>query len=123
MWAVDSIARLLPLPTPMASAWLGLAAVPLLGSLITEPAAMTIAALMLAPQIFRPQLTEPLKYLALGVLFVNVSDLSAKPGLSNATPAGFRGAFAITVKPPPATAPATSMYLVSSELPEVSDPR
>jgi len=32
---------------PVASAWLGLAAVPLLGSLITEPAAMTIAALML----------------------------------------------------------------------------
>ena len=30
-------------------AWLGLAVVPLLGSLITEPAAMTIAALMLAP--------------------------------------------------------------------------
>ncbi|MBT9503477.1 MAG: putative Na+/H+ antiporter [Burkholderiaceae bacterium] len=73
VWAVDSLARLLPLPTPVASAWLGLAAVPLLGSLITEPAAMTIAALMLAPQIFRPQVPESLKYLALGVLFVNVS--------------------------------------------------
>lgn len=71
--AVDNIARVLPLPTPVASAWLGLAAVPLLGSLITEPAAMTIAALMLAPQIFRPQVPEPLKYLALGVLFVNIS--------------------------------------------------
>ena len=70
---VDAVARLLPLPTPVASAWLGLAAVPLLGSLITEPAAMTIAALMLAPQIFRPQVPEPVKYLALGVLFVNVS--------------------------------------------------
>ncbi len=71
--SVDAVARLLPLPTPVASAWLGLAAVPLLGSLITEPAAMTIAALMLAPQIFRPQVPEPVKYLALGVLFVNVS--------------------------------------------------
>lgn len=70
---VDILARLLPLPTPVASAWLGLAAVPLLGSLITEPAAMTIAALMLAPQIFRPEMPEHLKYLALGVLFVNVS--------------------------------------------------
>jgi len=70
---VNAVARLLPLPTPVASAWLGLAAVPLLGSLITEPAAMTIAALMLAPQIFRPQVPEPVKYLALGVLFVNVS--------------------------------------------------
>ena len=71
--AVNLIAHRLPLPTPVAIVWLGLAAVPLLGSLITEPAAMTIAALMLAPQIFRPQLPEPVKYLALGVLFVNVS--------------------------------------------------
>lgn len=73
MRAVDTAARWLPLPTPITSAWLGLAAVPLLGSLITEPAAMTIAALMLAPQLFRPQLPEGIKYLALGVLFVNVS--------------------------------------------------
>lgn len=70
---VDTAARWLPLPTPMATAWLGLAAVPLLGSLITEPAAMTIAALMLAPQIFRAGVPEGRKYLALGVLFVNVS--------------------------------------------------
>ena len=73
MAAVNATARLAPLPTPMAAAWLGLAAGPLLGSLITEPAAMTISALMLAPQIFRPSVPEPLKYLALGVLFVNVS--------------------------------------------------
>lgn len=73
MATVDSIARLVPVSTPLASAWLGLAAVPLLGSLITEPAAMTIAALMLAPTIFRPNMPEPLKYLAIGVLFVNVS--------------------------------------------------
>ncbi len=69
----DAIAHIAPLPTPVASAWLGLAAVPLLGSLITEPAAMTIAALMLAPQIFMRQMPERLKYLALGVLFVNIS--------------------------------------------------
>ena len=70
---VDATARGLPLPTALASAWLGLAAVPLLGSLITEPAAMTIAALMLAPQIFRAGVPEGRKYLALGTLFVNVS--------------------------------------------------
>jgi hypothetical protein len=73
MSGVSLVARVLPVPTPMASAWLGLAAVPLLGSLVTEPAAMTIAALMLAPQIFRPQVPEAVKYLALGVLFVNIS--------------------------------------------------
>jgi hypothetical protein len=71
--AVNAGARLAPFPTPLATAWLGLAVVPLAGSLITEPAAMTIAALMLAPQIFRPQMPEPIKYLALGVLFVNIS--------------------------------------------------
>lgn len=70
---VGRLARAAPLPTPLASAWLGLAAVPLLGSLITEPAAMTIAALMLAPQIFRQEVPEKVKYLALGVLFVNIS--------------------------------------------------
>ncbi|MCZ2496980.1 hypothetical protein GN316_09440 [Xylophilus sp. Kf1] len=73
MASVDTIARVLPVRTAPARAWLGLAAVPLFGSLITEPAAMTIAALMLAPQIFRPDMPERLKYLALGVLFVNVS--------------------------------------------------
>jgi len=70
---VTALARLSPLPTPLASAWLGLAAVPLLGSLVTEPAAMTIAALMLAPLVFKPGVPEHIKYVALGVLFVNVS--------------------------------------------------
>ncbi|MDO9403430.1 MAG: putative Na+/H+ antiporter [Polaromonas sp.] len=73
MAAVDRCARVMPVSTPLATAWLGLAGVPLLGSLITEPAAMTIAALMLAPQIFRPHVPEGVKYLALGVLFVNIS--------------------------------------------------
>jgi predicted cation transporter len=44
-----------------------------MGSLVTEPAAMTLAALMLAPFAFNPALPERLKYLSLGVLFVNVS--------------------------------------------------
>lgn len=66
-------ARFIPLRTSLVQAWLGLAVVPLLGSLITEPAAMTLAALMLAPQIFKQGIPEHLKYGALGVLFVNVS--------------------------------------------------
>lgn len=73
MASVNAVAQMLPVRSSLATAWLGLAAVPLLGSAITEPAAMTIAALMLAPQIFRPDVPERLKYLALGVLFVNVS--------------------------------------------------
>jgi hypothetical protein len=70
---LGSVARWVPLPTPLVQAWLGLAIVPLLGSLITEPAAMTLAALMLANQIFKPGIPEHLKYAALGVLFVNIS--------------------------------------------------
>ncbi|MBC7918026.1 MAG: putative Na+/H+ antiporter [Rhodoferax sp.] len=70
---MGATARLVPLPTPTVLVWLGLAVVPVMGSLITEPAAMTLAALMLGPQIFRPGIPEHLKYLALGVLFVNVS--------------------------------------------------
>ncbi len=71
--ATHAVARLMPMRRRLAQAWLGLAAVPLLGSLVTEPAAMTLAALMLAPIVFRPEVPERLKYLALGVLFVNVS--------------------------------------------------
>ena len=73
MATVNAIARILPVRRTLATAWLGLAAVPLFGSAITEPAAMTIAALMLAPQIFRPDVPERVKYLSLGILFVNVS--------------------------------------------------
>ncbi len=67
------VARAMPVDTPLATAWLGLAVVPLLGSLVTEPAAMTIAALMLSGQLFRKDVPEGAKYFALGVLFVNVS--------------------------------------------------
>ncbi len=70
---LGTLARLAPVRTELAQVWFGLALVPLAGSLITEPAAMTLAALMLAPQIFRPGIPEWSKYGALGVLFVNVS--------------------------------------------------
>ncbi|MRX08224.1 hypothetical protein GJ697_10295 [Pseudoduganella sp. FT25W] len=66
-------ARGMPVKTELALVWFGLALVPLTGSLITEPAAMTLAALMLAPLIFRDGMPEWLKYAALGVLFVNIS--------------------------------------------------
>jgi hypothetical protein len=46
---------------------------PLLGSLITEPAAMTICALLLARQFFDLDPSPRLKYATLGLLFVNVS--------------------------------------------------
>jgi hypothetical protein len=46
---------------------------PLLGSFITEPAAMTIAALLLAKQFYDLRPSPRLMYATLGLLFVNVS--------------------------------------------------
>src|SRR5690606_28060242 len=47
--------------------------VPLMGSLITEPAAMTLAALVLANSLFSRDVSRTLKYGTIGVLLVNVS--------------------------------------------------
>ena len=69
----SGVARVLPVHTATAQVWICLALVPLVGSAITEPAAMTLAALMLAGRVFTPAMPERLKYGALGVLFVNVS--------------------------------------------------
>jgi Na+/H+ antiporter NhaD/arsenite permease-like protein len=47
--------------------------VPLLGSFITEPAAMTLAALMLKKNFYDRGISTKLMYATLGVLFVNIS--------------------------------------------------
>lgn len=69
---VNMIVRVLPLPRPMAFAFATLAFVPLLGSFITEPAAMTLAALLMRDEFFG-KVSRKLQYAALGVLFVNIS--------------------------------------------------
>jgi hypothetical protein len=70
---VQQIARITPWPKAMVNYFLLLSVVPLLGSLITEPAAMTLAALMLRDSVFSARVSEKLKYATLGVLFVNIS--------------------------------------------------
>jgi hypothetical protein len=70
---VQVAARALPARPQIARYFLALALVPLLGSLITEPAAMTLAALMLRDSVFAAGVSNRLKYATLGVLFVNVS--------------------------------------------------
>ncbi|NBW47438.1 MAG: DUF1646 domain-containing protein [Betaproteobacteria bacterium] len=70
---VQQLARQAPLPTAAVNYFLLLSVVPLLGSLITEPAAMTLAALMLRDSVFSARVSERLKYATLGVLFVNIS--------------------------------------------------
>lgn len=96
---VAVVARLVPVRAVVAQVWLCLALVPLIGSLITEPAAMTLAALMLSAVVFRPGIPEWLKYGALGVLFVNISvggtltSFAAPPVLMVATTWNWDSAF------------------------------
>ncbi len=71
--AVERGAMLLPMPRVMAIYFLALFLVPLLGSFITEPAAMTLAALLLRDRIYSQQISTRLKYATIGVLFVNIS--------------------------------------------------
>ena len=72
---------------------------PLLGSFITEPAAMTIAALLLAKQFYDYNPTPKFAYATIGLLFVNVSvggtltHFAAPPVLMVAAPWGWDIAF------------------------------
>ncbi len=67
------MAKLLPLPTSTALYFTALSLIPLLGSLITEPAAMTLAALILRDRYFCDKTSVRMRYATLGVLFVNIS--------------------------------------------------
>ncbi|MBB4841682.1 Na+/H+ antiporter NhaD/arsenite permease-like protein [Paucibacter oligotrophus] len=73
MRLVRGVAKALPLPGSVGMYFLVMSLVPLLGSFITEPAAMTLAALILADQFFGRGISTRLKYATLGVLFVNIS--------------------------------------------------
>ena len=99
--AVQTIVRLIPLPRSMAFCFTALAVVPLLGSFITEPAAMTLAALLMKDAIFK-RASKTLKYAALGALFVNISiggtltPYAAPPVLMVAKAWGFDLAYMLT---------------------------
>ena len=67
------MSKLIPIKTEVGMFFLLLSFVPLLGSFITEPAAMTLAALLLGRLYYSNKLSDKFKYLTLGVLFVNIS--------------------------------------------------
>jgi len=71
--SVEAIARLIPWSREKAFYFITLSFVPLLGSFITEPAAMTLAALILFERYYSQGISTRLKYATLGVLFVNIS--------------------------------------------------
>ena len=67
------LAKILTINSVITNYFVTLSLVPLLGSFITEPAAMTLAALLLKRKIFSQTSNIKLMYLTIGVLFVNVS--------------------------------------------------
>ncbi|EIM94736.1 putative Na+/H+ antiporter [Paraburkholderia hospita] len=71
--AVMKVAALLPVRTEVSAIWLALFVIPLFGSIITEPAAMTLAALLLRDRLFNERVPAGIKYFGLALLFVNVS--------------------------------------------------
>ena len=63
----------LPVSRSVGFFFVTLCLVPLLGSFITEPAAMTLAALLLKENFYDKGLSNRLRYATIGVLFVNIS--------------------------------------------------
>jgi hypothetical protein len=67
------ISQLLPIPKKMAFFLTACVVGPLLGSFITEPAAMTVTALILQKNFFSREMSTKFKYATIGLLFVNIS--------------------------------------------------
>lgn len=67
------LSRAIPLPRKMAFYITALTAGPLLGSFITEPAAMTVTAIILLKNFYEKDMSTKLKYATIGLLFVNIS--------------------------------------------------
>lgn len=70
---IIAISRLVPLPRKMAFYFTALVVGPLLGSFITEPAAMTVTAIILLKNFFSQEMSTKFKYATIGLLFVNIS--------------------------------------------------
>jgi hypothetical protein len=67
------VSLLIPAPAPIAYYFTLLSVGPLLGSFITEPAAMTLTALLLKERYLGAKAPSKFQYATIGVLFVNVS--------------------------------------------------
>jgi len=65
--------KLIPLPGKMSFYVSALILGPLLGSFITEPAAMTVTALILLDYFYSSEMSKKFMYATIGLLFVNVS--------------------------------------------------
>ncbi|MEW6057237.1 MAG: putative Na+/H+ antiporter [Bdellovibrionota bacterium] len=70
---MQTIARLIPFKRELALFAILLSIGPLLGSFITEPAAMAVTALLLKENFYDRKISDNLKYATLATLFVNIS--------------------------------------------------
>ena len=70
---IGAAGKLLPFPGKMGFYISALILGPLLGSFITEPAAMTVTALILLDNFYTKDMSDKFKYATLGLLFVNIS--------------------------------------------------
>ena len=68
-----TISRALPFSPQLSTYFISLCLGPLLGSLITEPAAMVVVAMILKDRFFVDGTSNRLKYTTLATLFVNIS--------------------------------------------------
>lgn len=72
-WAITLLSSALPLRRPLAFYVVALIIGPVLGSFITEPAAMAVTALILYQRFYRFNMSVRLMYATIGLLFVNIS--------------------------------------------------
>lgn len=99
---LEGVARLLPVAPSVGFYVVALTLGPLLGSFITEPAAMTLLAILLKRRYFDQGITPRLAYATLGLLFVNVSiggtltHFAAPPVLMVASKWGWTTEFMLT---------------------------
>ncbi|MEQ1663749.1 MAG: putative Na+/H+ antiporter, partial [Bdellovibrionales bacterium] len=70
---IEVTSRLIPVKPVLAFYFTCLVVGPLLGSFITEPAAMTVTALILLERFYKNNISLKLKYATIGLLFVNIS--------------------------------------------------
>lgn len=72
-YLIRLVGNLLPLNKTLGFYVSALTVGPILGSFITEPAAMTVTALILLKNFYQKDISEKLKYATLGLLFVSIS--------------------------------------------------
>ncbi len=71
--AIEGVANILPMPKKMAFYATALIVGPLLGSFITEPAAMTVTAMVLLDRYFARNVSMKFRYVTIALLFLNIS--------------------------------------------------